>query len=222
MIKKNWVRSFTSFFSILAILTATSAIALAFSDKNAAMGEIVVSGNSDGNGSYVMLNGQKAYNGRTFISSGVIKTEDKGATVKLKNLGLINLAPNTSLNLNISENNISGTLSNGKIKVFNKKGVKVDIETADSKISNDGTQKNIFDVVLNSGQTQADAEIGSLTIKTGENTTVLMPKQDDDDDDDGGSVLPLVLVFAGIVGVAVAVSLSNRDSGELNRISAIF
>ncbi len=222
MVKKNWVRNFTSFFSILAILTATSAVALAFSDKNSAKGEIIVAGNSDGNGAFVMLDGQKAYNGRTFISSGIIKTEEKGATVKLNGLGLVKLAPNSTLNLSISDNNISGTLTDGKVKVFNKKGVTVNIETADSKISNDGTQKNIFDVDLSSGKTLANAEIGSIFLKTGENTTVVAPRQDDDDDDDT-NVLPLVLVFAGIVGLSAYLVLSNRSDGDdLQTISATF
>ncbi len=219
MNKKNWVRNFTSFFSMLAILTATSAVALAFTDK--AKGEIVVAGNSDGNGSYVILDGQKAYNGRTFISSGVIKTEDKAATVKLKGLGLVTLAPNTTLNLDISDSSISGTLSSGKIKVLNKKGVNVKIETADSKITNDGTQKNIFDIDLTTGTTVANSEIGTVLLNTAGNTTAVTPQDDDDDDDDANLIFPIML-FTGIVAVAAIYAFTQGDDNDLQTISAIF
>jgi hypothetical protein len=221
MIERNWARNLTSLVLVLTILTATSAVALAFSDKSS-MGEIIVSGNSDGNGSYVLLDGQKAYNGRTFVSSGIIKTEEVGATIKLKGLGMINLAPKTSLNLNIADKSISGTLAEGKIKVLNSKGVKVDIETADSKISNKGDQKNIFAVDLSSGLTQANSEIGTILLNNGENTTAVTPKQDDDDDDDDNSIVPLVLVFSGIVATAALLVFLNDDEDELQTISAIF
>jgi hypothetical protein len=221
MAKKNRGRGLLSFLSILAVLMATSSVALAFSDKDA-MGEITVSGNSDGNGSFVLLNGEKAYNGRTFISNGTIETKEAGATVKLGKLGLISLTPNTTLNLNISDNSISGTLSNGKIKVFNKKGVKVDIETFDNKISTDGAASSIFNVDLSTGATTATAESGNVFAGTGTDRTVVTP-QDDDDDDDDINIVPLVLVFAGIVGVTTYFVLSNRDDDdELNTISATF
>ncbi len=222
MAKKNWVRGLISFALVLTVLMATSSVALAFSDKDSAMGEISVSGNSDGNGSFVLLNGEKAYNGRTFISNGTIETKEAGATVKLGNLGMVSLTPNTTLSLNISDNNISGNLSNGKIKVFNKKGVKVDIETADSKISNDGIAKSVFNVDLTSGLTQATADSGNVFAGIGENRTVVTPKQDDNDDDDDNDVLALFLIFAGIVGGVTYLVLRDRNDSELTTISAIF
>ena len=221
MAKKNRGRGLVSLLLVLTVFMATSSVALAFSDKDA-MGEIAVSGNSDGNGSFVLLNGEKAYNGRTFISNGTIETKEAGATVKLGKLGLISLTPNTTLNLNISDNNISGTLSNGKIKVFNKKGVKVDIETFDNKISADGATNSIFNVDLSTGATIATAESGNVFAGTGTDRTVVTV-QDDDDDDDDINIVPLVLVFAGIVGVTTYFVLRNRDDGdELNTISATF
>lgn len=216
--RKKCVRGFISFLAIFTILTATSSVVLAFSDKKNAMGEIIVSGNSDGNGSFVLLNGEKAFNGRTFISNGTIETKEAGATVKLGNLGLINLTPNTTLSLSISDKSISGNLSKGKIKVYNNEGVKVDIETFDNKISNDGKSKSSFGVDLTSGVTTAFAESGNVYAGLGENRTVV--KQDDDDDD--VNILPLVLIFAGIVTTAALVVFLNDDDEELQTISAIF
>lgn len=220
MVKREWVRKLASVLSVLTILTATSAVGLAFSD-NSAKGEIAVSGNSDGNGSFVLLNGEKAYNGRTFISSGIVKTEENGATIKLRGLGSVKLAPQTTLDLKISDNTISGILIGGKIKVLNKKGVKVEIETADSKVSNNGSQKNIFDIDLSSGMTQTKSEIGSIILNSGENTTVVTPKQDDDDDDDT-NIVPIVLLFSGVVAIAAIIALTGDDDDELQTISAIF
>ncbi len=219
MVKTNWIRSITSFFSLIALLTATSAVALAFSDKTSAMGEISVSGNSDGNGSYVMLNGQKAYNGRTFIGSGKIETKDQSATIKVKKLGLIKLEPNTTLNLSISEDNISGNLDNGKIKVFNKKGVDVSIDTPEGKISNSESQKSLFHVESAAGKTNLIAESGTLFLDEGESRKVVSA-QDDDDDDNTSSFL--WIAFAGVVAVAVLVVALNDDDVELQTISATF
>lgn len=219
MAKKNWISGFISFLLVLMILTATSSVALAFSGKNN-LGEISVSGNSDGNGSFVLLNGEKAYNGRTFISNGTIETKEAGATVKLGDLGLVSLAPNTTLNLNIADGEISGNLSKGKINVASKENVKVDIATADNKISNDGKAASSFGVDVMSGKTKALAKNGKVYSGTGENRTVV--KQDDDDDDDDPNILPLVLIFAGIVGGVVALVYLNQNDNDLSTISATF
>lgn len=219
MIKTNWVRTITSFFSIVAIFTATSAVALGFSD-NSAMGEISVQGNSDGNGSFVLLNGEKAYNGRTFIGSGKIQTETESATIKIKGLGLVKLAPNTTLDLNISESNISGKLADGKLKVFNMKGVNVAIDTPEGKVLNEETNKSLFHVESVKGKTSLVAESGKLFLEEGTNRTVVAAQDDDDDDDEGAGYL--WLAFAGVVAVAAIVVFANQDDNDLETISATF
>lgn len=120
--KASWLRSILAFCLTLTVLVASSSVALA-RVENALAGEIVVSENN-----YVLLNGERALNGRTFFSSGVIKTENSGATIKLEKLGYINLSPNTVFSLNFSENNISGTVTAGNVQVFNNDGVAVNVE----------------------------------------------------------------------------------------------
>lgn len=128
-INANWLRNILAFCLILTVLVGSSSVALA-KVENSLAGEIVVTGsNTNGEEPFVLLNGERALNGRTFFSSGVITTTEKsGATIKLEKLGYINLSPNSVLTLNFSENTISGTLTAGNIEVFNNDGVAVNIE----------------------------------------------------------------------------------------------
>ena len=125
----NRLRGILAFCLMLTVLVGSSSVALA-KVENSLSGEIVVTGNSiNGEQPFVLLNGERALNGRTFFSSGVITTtENSGATIKLEKLGYINLSPNTVLSLNFSDNNIAGKLTSGNIQVFNNDGVAVNIE----------------------------------------------------------------------------------------------
>ena len=200
--KNNLLRNVTSFFAMIVLLTATSAVSLAMPGKNTYMGEIKVSGNSDGNGAYVLLNGEKAYNGRTFISTGDIVTEKTSATVNLNELGSVNLAPDSNLSLNVSEGKITGTLTKGKIQVFSKTGVQVAVQTPEKLVTNNNS--------------------GSLTVDVTSGKTVATPQDDDDDDDDDVSAVPLFLVFAGVVAaVATFVYLDRDDDDGLNVVSPV-
>lgn len=117
----NRLRSILALCLMLTVLVGSSSVALA-KGENSFAGEIVVNDNSD-----VTLNGERALNGRTFFSSGVITTKDSAATIKLEKLGYINLSPNSTLSLNFSEKNISGELTAGNVQVFNNDGVAVNI-----------------------------------------------------------------------------------------------
>ncbi len=126
--KASWLRNITAFCLMLTVLVGSSSVALA-KVENSLAGEIVVTGNNaNGEQPFVLLNGERALSGRTFFSSGLITTENSGATIKLEKLGYINLSPNSVLSLNFSENTISGKLTAGNIEVFNNDGVTVNIE----------------------------------------------------------------------------------------------
>ena len=139
--KKNktadWISNVAAFCLMVTVFVSTSMIALA-KPGNSLAGEIIVSGhNTNGSEPAVMLNGERVSSGRTFFESGVISTsETASATIKLGKLGYINLAPNSSLSLTFSENNISGTVLNGDVKVFNNEGVTVNIENAGNNATN--------------------------------------------------------------------------------------
>jgi hypothetical protein len=125
------LRNIAAFCLMVTVFASTSMIALA-KTGNSLAGEIVVSGHAtNGVESAVMLNGERVFSGRTFFENGVITTtETATATIKLGKLGYINLAPNSALSLSFSENNISGKLISGDVKVFNNEGVTVNIENA--------------------------------------------------------------------------------------------
>jgi len=162
---------------MVTVFVSTSMIALANPGTSLA-GEIIVSGhNINGVEPSVMLNGERAFSGRTFFNAGEITTsENATATVKLGKLGYLNLAPNSVISLSFNENTISGRLTAGDVQVFNNEGVAVNIENA----------------------------LTNLPVKSA---------QDDDDDDDDDGVLIPILIFAGVVGAAVAFVVTN-DSDD--------
>ena len=124
---------FAAFCLVLSILATSSMFVLAAGNL---AGEIIVSG--QGEKASVTLNGEKAFSGRTFFSSGVIATSDSSAIINLGKLGRVSMAPNSTLNLSFTENTISGEVLAGDVKVLNNEGVTVDvkgIETEDQAAS---------------------------------------------------------------------------------------
>lgn len=130
----NWLRNITTACLAMVIFTTSSMIALAGTENKSLMGEISVSGSrGNSNAPFVILNGENAFTGRTFFSNGTITTPaDVTSTVKLGKLGYITMDPNTTLSLSFDEKTISGTVSNGDVKVFNAEGVDVKIQNANS------------------------------------------------------------------------------------------
>lgn len=211
--KFAWLRSITSLCLMFAVFTATSLIAVAATDKNTSMGELVVSGKYiNGAEPSVMLNGEEAYNGRTFFSSGSIVTpEHTNAVVKLGKLGYINVAPNSVLSVNFDSNSISGTLSAGNIKVVNSEGVKVSINTTDKSFTNNAEGSGVFTVDATSDVTRATSEVGSLYAVNGANT---VPVQDDDDDVSGAEALFPILILSGLVAIAAIYVATSGDDND--------
>lgn len=189
--KAIWLRSFTAACLALVIFTTSSMVALA-TPENRMMGEITVSGvRTNGIAPYVMLNGENAFNGRTFFSTGTIATPaDVNSTINLGKLGSVTLNPNTTLSLSFDEKTISGTLSAGQISVSNNEGVAVKIQTNNGVVTNNANAAESFVVTADSAARQDDD-----STKTG-----------------GGSALGPVLVLSGIVAtVVVLVFIARRD-----------
>ena len=114
------LRSITAFGLATILMMASSMFVLA-KTGDTLMGEITVTGAND---AFVTLNGDQAFSGRTFISSGTVSTpEATSATIKLGKVGFVNLAPKSVLNLSFDEKSITGTLLEGSVKVLNSEGV---------------------------------------------------------------------------------------------------
>lgn len=190
------LRNFTAFVLMLTIFASASLVASAAPDKNLSMGELIVSGN--GNEAAVMLNGEKAFSGRTFFSSGTISTpEGTNATVKLGNAGSVSLAPNSVLSLSFDKNTINGTLTAGQINVANSEGVTVNIVNAEgSAITGQGGLYNA-------------------------SANALPARQDDQGKVSDASQFALIAVFAGVVAVAAIYVLTKDDDPVGSTVSPV-
>ena len=190
--KTIWLRSVTSFCLMLAILASTSMVALAIGDNKSMAGVIIVNGeNTTSSDSFVTLNGERAFSGRTFFSSGVISTSEKAAaTIKLGKLGYINLTPNSVLSLSITENNISGELTAGNVEVFNNEGVTVNIKNA----------------------------ITNTAVVPGQQTQTTT---DDDDDDDNSYVAPLIVFAGIVAVAVIVVLRNKDDDDDRRIVSPV-
>ena len=204
-----WLRYIGAFGLTLSIFVSSSMIALAATEKNLT-GEIVISGNNgNSENPAVTLNGARALSGQTFFSSGVISTSETGsASINLGKLGHINLAPNSTLSLSLTENNISGKLSAGQIKVFSKEGVSVNIQTIDGIVNNDAKQIGVYTIDVQSGSTKASAEQGAVSLDNGQAN---MP-QPAPAPAIHGQQLTALLILGGIIGAAaIYVIAGNGD-----------
>jgi translation initiation factor 6 (eIF-6) len=119
---------FAAFCLVLSIFATSTMFALAAGNV---AGEIIVSGHGDK--ASVTLNGEKAFSGRTFFSSGVIATTENSAIINLGKLGRVSMSPNSTLSLNFTENTISGEVLSGTVKVLNNEGVTVDVKNLDKE-----------------------------------------------------------------------------------------
>lgn len=108
------LRMIVSLCLIMTVLVSTSMVALANSVKP--VGELVVNGKSDKS---VTVNGEPATSGRTIFAASTITTpEGMTAVLDLGKAGKIELAPNTTYNLN-SDGSLSGSLTAGTARVLN-------------------------------------------------------------------------------------------------------
>lgn len=108
------LRTIVSLCLIMTVLVSSSMVALANSVKP--VGELVVNGKSDKS---VTVNGEPATSGRTIFAASTITTpEGMTAVLDLGKAGKIELAPNTTYNLN-SDGSLSGSLTAGTARVLN-------------------------------------------------------------------------------------------------------
>ena len=154
---RSWLRHTTTFALMLSLFVGSSTFVLAVSNSSLS-GEISVS-SLNGSAPVVTLNGENAMNGRTFISNGVIATDAaSSATVNLGKLGMVTLSPNTTLDLSLAENSISGNLSSGNVRVMNAEGVAVKINTPDNVVTGKTVSSDVS-VDVTSGVTSATGEV---------------------------------------------------------------
>lgn len=156
-IQSSWLRHTTTFALALSLFVGSSTFVLAVSNASLS-GEISVS-SVNGSAPVVTLNGEKAMNGRSFISNGLIATDATStATVNLGKLGMVSVMPNTTIDLSIAEGSITGNLSSGNVRVMNADGVAVKINTPDNVVSGKAVSSDVS-VDVTSGVTSATGEV---------------------------------------------------------------
>ena len=181
----NWLRNITAACLAMVIFTTTSMVALARTDNKSLMGEITVSGSKIGSDApFVLLNGENAFTGRTFFSNGTITTPE-AVTSTVKLGNLGYIVVNPNTTLALS---------------FDEKTISGTVFAGSVKVFNaEGVNVNILNA---DGANVAAEPMNSAK------------KDDDDKGVFGGSAVGPVLVFAGIVAVAVILVAVNNGDGK--------
>lgn len=195
---------------LVMALFAGSITALAAPLNKGWAAEISVSGEGE-NGAkpFLKLNGEPVLSGRTFFAYSTLETpQNVSADVNLPGLGRISLSPGTVLSLGFSENNISGKLHAGKIRVFSTAGTKVDIETPDNRAANDPAEAGIFVIEVAAGVSKTITEKGAVILENG------VPANQTQTAAASRSIWIPVAIYGAIVGTAVAVVFFDRASDE--------
>jgi hypothetical protein len=207
------IQNFVASSLAIAVFTTTSMVALATPER-ALMGELTVTGSA------VTVNGERAASGRSISSSTVIATsDDSSAVINLGTTGRIELAPNSSLNLNFDEKTISGSINEGNVKVSSAPGVEVKVATKEGEITNESSELNVFAV---DAAGKAVTESGTLYLNNGESVVQTGGQQtggQQTPDDDASSIVP-VGILVGAVAASI-IYLATRDDENLQVVSPI-
>ena len=94
----------------------------------------------------ITVNGNSTRSGMTVLSGAQLQTPtDVGASVQLGRLGVLRLAPETSLTLNYDDSSVDVVLASGYITLTTNEGVKGSITTPDGKTerTNSATRSTI-------------------------------------------------------------------------------
>jgi hypothetical protein len=159
MISNTLIRKFVSVWVAAAILMVYSIVITA--TPAVRTGGLSVVGE-------VTVDGQKVTSGGTFFSESTIVTAaDSGAVLSLGRLGRIELLANSSLNLTLAENGISGTMYSGRSRISTPAGVAVNIATKDGAVKIDGSQSTSFNLNTENISTIVSTESGSAELSSG-------------------------------------------------------
>jgi hypothetical protein len=201
------------FTCLVSLMGVHQILGFALSNAGVASAEILVSGPSDnGEKPFVMVNGDRAFTGRTFFSNGTVATtESSSATISLGRLGRIELAPSTSLTLSFSEGRISGTLSKGQINVSNVDGVAVTIATPNDSVKNEGSSASHFAVNVTDQRTGVSVKKGTVSYDNGARKA---SDDDDDDDDDHWKTWAWIAVIGGAATAIILIVVLGDDDDD--------
>jgi hypothetical protein len=210
------VSSLVAFVLTFAILTSQTVFAFSVRGMGSAAGEITVTGPAkQGEKPFVLVNGDPAFSGRTFLSNGTITTtESSSANVNFGKIGRISLGPGSTLTLSVSETSISGKLSSGSIRVANGEGVAVKIDTPNDAVTNEANAASRFSIDVAAGGSNVKSEKGVVRYNNGQSTTGI--HDDDDDDEENWDVwVPLIVIGAAAAVIITWVVVADDDDDDV-------
>jgi hypothetical protein len=180
------VRKALSLCLTLSIIATCSMMSLANSPKLA--GELLLSGKgTNGAVPFALVNGEAANSGRSIFSSSSIATPDGvSATLNLGKAGIIEVAPNSSMQIAFDGTNITGSLASGSVKVVSAKN--------DVRFTNAAGE--------------------AMTVRTGETATAAGKAQVDDDNDGGSAWWLWAIVIGG--ATAGIIYAATKDSNTIS------
>ena len=163
MISRTWSRTPLALCLAVAVLCTSSMVALAAPQQAQAgpSGDLSVVGE-------VTVNGTKAISGATVFSDSTITTaQGSSAVVSLGKLGRVELLPNSSLKLSFNEDNVTGALDSGRVRVSTPSGVNASVTTKDGSAVADNRQPNVFLVDVECGNTVVNTQAGRVELCAG-------------------------------------------------------
>lgn len=192
MNSKTWIKKGLTACLSVAILATYSMIALAAQGN--AVGDLTITGKSG-----VTVNGETAQSGRTIFSSSLVTTsENSGATLNLGKAGKIEVAPNSTFDLKVDNNGVSGNLIEGKITSL----------TSDITVTANGKTTKI-----NAGESVVSGAKGGDDQKDSNGNCVDTDKDGklECDDATAGGWWVWTLVFGGAVAGILFATLRNNN-----------
>jgi len=220
MTSKSWSRKSIAAFLAIAVWSVYSMVVLAAPGAKAS-GELSVSGQ-------VMVDGQKVFSGGTVFSDSTITTaEQSSASVNISKLGHVQLAPNSSLRISFTDNNLTALLETGSATVSTLAGITVNLTTKDGSVVVDGKQPTSFTVTASRGRTSLSTQSGVAELRSGNSVkqvaagssaTAGTPTPEDcprgdcpDTGLSGGALAALLLAVGGAIAAIIWATTHNND-----------
>jgi hypothetical protein len=220
----SWSTKFIVVFTLFVFVVSFSHVSLA---QTKITGVLTVAESSPTvTGAFVTVNGERAESGRTILSpSEIVTPVNMNAKIAVANVGSVTISPNSTINLNFDNSNLSGILVNGEFIIYSNPNVSVDFSAPDGKISIPASSKlNSFEVKIVNGKSTVYAILGAAqfnatTISAGEYypskpLDVVQKKSS------GGSNGMLIALLLGAVGGGILLAVAS-GSGNNNAVSPV-
>ncbi len=145
-----------------AVFGATSGTPLPAAGELSVRGHVLVDGTPG-------LSGQTCFSGSTFVVASRSRS-----TLTLRNRGRVEMAAETTLKLDFSDESATGALDSGRLRAYVPAGVAARFVTAGPTVRSDSSQPALFSIETErGGATTVSVELGQLEMSAGGRTQVV-------------------------------------------------